>query len=176
MQDFKGLKIRVAGGAQVFGVNLLGGVPVQISSGDAYVAMQRGTIDGYILPLPSITPYNLQELSGAISTNANFAAAANYYAVSKAFFDAQSAETQQMLLDCGKRAEETLATYLTEENERLKRQFAEQGIELFEFSPELWAEIQQAMQPAVDDFISRMERLGLDGQGAYDQYVKALDN
>ncbi|WP_417209758.1 TRAP transporter substrate-binding protein DctP [Antarctobacter sp.] len=172
--DFDGLKVRVAGGGQVFGIQALDGVPVQISSGDAYVAMQQGTVDGFLLSLTSVVSYSLQEVSSAISTNGNFANAQTFLGMDQRVFDSFTPERQAIYLECGKQTEDSMSAYLENLANELKTDFAAQGVEMFEFTPELWAEVAAKMQPVATDYIERMNALGLPGQEAYDEYRKAL--
>jgi TRAP-type C4-dicarboxylate transport system substrate-binding protein len=69
VEDFKGLKIRTAGSAQAIMYRELGAVPTELSAGEVYMALQRGTIDGansgpgrfYFSKWYEVTPYITQD-------------------------------------------------------------------------------------------------------------------
>jgi len=64
--DFKGLKLRVAGGELVELVKALGAEPVFIPPPEVYTALQRGTIDGAIFPIHDLEILKLKEVVGQV--------------------------------------------------------------------------------------------------------------
>jgi len=174
LEEFSGVKVRVSGGSQVFAVNSLGAVPVQIAAADAYVAMQQGTIDGYMLALTSIQSYSLEEISKAISTNANFAGAAAFVAMDSRVFSALSAENQKALTDCGAEVEASLTTFQDNLVKELETEFAAAGVAMYQIPDEALAAINDKLKLAAEDYIARLTGLGLPAQAAHDQYRAAL--
>jgi len=63
--DFKGQKVRVAGGELVELARALGGEPVFIPPPEAYTALQRRTIDGLIFPIHDLDLLKLKEVVGS---------------------------------------------------------------------------------------------------------------
>lgn len=176
VEDFQGLKIRVSGGGQVFGTKSLDAVPVQIAGGDTYVAMQQGTVDGYMLSITSVSAYNLQELTGAISTNGRFTNTLTLFAMEKGKFDGLPEETRKVLVDCGLEIETNLVAYMEDLARQLEKDFAAAGVDVYQFSPELWTQIVDKMAPVTDDYMQQMAKLGLPGQQAYDEFRLALEH
>ncbi|WP_417209759.1 TRAP transporter substrate-binding protein DctP [Antarctobacter sp.] len=174
IEDFAGLKLRVAGGAQVFAVNSLGAVPVQISAGDAYVAMQNGTVDGYMLAVTSIDSYSLQEVSGSITSNGAFAGAAAFIGMNDAYLASLSEDKQAALRECGLKIEEELAVFQDTLVEEMNVKFAEAGAEIYELSDETLAALNQTLELAVKDYVDRLTELGMPAQEALEQYRAAL--
>jgi TRAP-type C4-dicarboxylate transport system substrate-binding protein len=62
LEDIKGLKISVANpmGADV--IQRLGGAPITMSTIDNYQALQRGVVDGALVPYTGFTQFKLQEV------------------------------------------------------------------------------------------------------------------
>lgn len=174
LEQFRNLKIRVAGGAQTFAVQSLQAVPVQIAAGDTYVAIQQGTVDAYMLPLASLESYKLQEVSKAISTNASFASATSMLAMDSRLFAEQSPEVQQVLTDCGSQVTASLAAYSDQQSKDMVKKFGDQGVTMYEFAPDDLAAINEALQAASDDLIKRLTALDQPAQQAYDTYRAAL--
>ena len=174
IEDFEGKKVRVSGGGQTFGIKTIGGIPVTIQSADAYVAMQQGTVDGYLLSITSISPYSLQEVTKSLSTNGNFANAQTLLAMDDRVFDKFSPEQQKLILDCGLEVEASAADFVTKEAARLAKEFAGKGVDVYQFSDELWAQIAEKMQPATQDYIDRLKAQNLPGDQALQEYRQAL--
>ena len=63
MEDMKGMKIRVVGGPPTEQMKALGAVPTLIPMPDAYLAMDKGVIDGMGAPWEAIHGYRLYEIA-----------------------------------------------------------------------------------------------------------------
>lgn len=174
LDQFVSKKIRVQGGAHVAAVEGVGAVPVQISSGDAYVAMQQGTVDAIFLPLASLVVYSLQELSDAISTNANFAATAAIISIDKQVFDELPAEQQDALLACGQQVEASITKHADDLTANLAVQFADEGVDMYEFDAAELKKINDGLSKGIDEWLSRLDGLGLAATQAYQQHRAAL--
>tara|TARA_R110002020_G_scaffold5841_7_gene24001 strand:- start:29439 stop:30464 length:1026 start_codon:yes stop_codon:yes gene_type:complete len=175
MENLSGLKIRTSGGSLVLAMQALNAVPVQLPASDAYVAMQQGTVDGYVLAPPSITSYKLEELSGSVSRNFNIASTTGFFAMDKQRFDSLSEDLQATLLKCGKDVEAALAAKADGEVESLLASFEEQGINIYSFSDEEVAKIKKTIQPVTDDLVKRISDQGLDAQEALDEFMAAIE-
>lgn len=64
--DFKGQKVRVAGGELVELVRALGAKPVFIPPPEVYTGLQRGTIDAAIFPIHDLELLKLKEVVGEV--------------------------------------------------------------------------------------------------------------
>lgn len=64
LDDFKGQKVRVAGGELVELVRALGAKPVFIPPPEVYTGLQRGTIDAAIFPIHDLEILKLKEVVG----------------------------------------------------------------------------------------------------------------
>lgn len=62
-------------------IEALGAAPAEITMGDIYVALDRGTTDATISSLSSLRSYKLDELAKAASTNANFGTFTNVFSI-----------------------------------------------------------------------------------------------
>lgn len=68
LEDVKGLKVRSAGGVSSEVVKALGGVPVRMSIGEQYEAMQRGTVDATLTSLrAAVIQYKFAEVCNYIT-------------------------------------------------------------------------------------------------------------
>ncbi len=62
----------------------LGAVSVRMSPPEVYQAMQRGTIDGALFPLPSIISYDLTDLVHSFAPDVNFGGIMLTYSIGEA--------------------------------------------------------------------------------------------
>ena len=79
LEDIKGMKIRVVGGAMVDALKAVGGVPMFIPMPDNYIAMQKGTVDGVAGTWEAIQAFRLHEVGKYVTVNIPLGAA--YFAV-----------------------------------------------------------------------------------------------
>lgn len=65
--DLKGKRVLIWNGGQVDQVKAWGGIPVQVSPNDTYMALQRGMGDVFFGPLPTGVAYKLMEVAKDIT-------------------------------------------------------------------------------------------------------------
>jgi TRAP-type transport system periplasmic protein len=171
---FKNKKIRIAGGAQSFGMTALGAVPVQIGFGEIFIAMQQGTVDAYIFSSMTVKNFSLQEVTKAMSRNGNFGTAVGVIAIDNKMFNSLSPAKQKVLVDCGREREAHLAKYADENDGKLFDEFAKMGIDVYKFTDQDKAAINDKLKLAQTDYVGRLVKRGLPAQEAFDEYRKAL--
>lgn len=171
---FSGLKTSTAGGAMNFTVSSLGGVPVEMSAPDYYLALDRKTTDAGIMSLASVKTYNLQEVINAVSANGSFGTAVSVLSMDLDTFNALSPEKQEVVARCGLETEAALAAALTELNTRLIVEFKELGVEVYDFTPEEIAALNGALAAAGEDYVARLTARSLPAQEVFDLYRAAL--
>ena len=99
LADFKGLKMRVIENKAVIdGFRAFGAVPTPIPYPQIYTALQQGTVDGTANDLLSVTTLKLYEVA-KFYTVSSYLAEPRPIIMSKAFFESQPKELQQILLD-----------------------------------------------------------------------------
>jgi len=62
MADWKGVRVKTSGINQADTIKLLGGTPVVIIAGEMYTSLQRGTVDGIIIPMSAATSFKMDEV------------------------------------------------------------------------------------------------------------------
>ena len=72
LEDFKGRKIRCAGGPFNKAVQALGAIPVNLPITEAYLAMQRGIVDGIVFSWSMIKDLNFHEVSKYVTETDRF--------------------------------------------------------------------------------------------------------
>lgn len=166
LADMKGLKLRRP--TQVVGTLLenLGAEPVGLPAPNTYEALQRGAIDGYMLPWESVESFRLAELSN-YHTEFGFYALAFVATMNKAKYEGLSAEAKAAIdansgmdwaVTAGRGYDEAGAKVLAELRE------TSTVIELSEEERAAWGE---AAQAASDAYIAELDGMGLPGTETY---------
>jgi len=99
--DLKGMKIRGAGSTQLTTITAGGGIPVTVAPTEAYVAVQRGTIDGVFFPVTSGPAYALEEVTKFL-TDGTYAAGGGFIlAINNSVFEGLHAKQKAAILKAG---------------------------------------------------------------------------
>ena len=165
LADLKGLKIRTTGtSAKV--VEALGGVSVSMPMSDAYDALKRGVVDGYIGPFEAVKGYKLIDVVdyGTVfnSTYANVA----YVVMNKKKWNALSPDIRKIIQDIN-------AEFMVKQWELwdhldagAKEAFEKAGKEVFQLSDaenDKWSAL---LKPLLDTFVTEKTAQGLPAEAA----------
>ncbi|MFV0490703.1 MAG: TRAP transporter substrate-binding protein DctP [Pseudorhodobacter sp.] len=175
LDGLQGKVIRSSGGALTLTVNSLGASATEMPSSDVYVAFQNGVVDVAFAAISSIKPYNLEEVVEGVSTNGQFGSFATLLAMKTEIYAALPEATRQVFDQCGLQVEKDVAIYLDAENETLKTELSDMGIEVYDFPPEMQQVMLERMAPVTEEFITRLSQRGLPAKETYDAYRAALD-
>jgi TRAP-type C4-dicarboxylate transport system substrate-binding protein len=106
LEDFKGMRIRVAGGGYAQWIKAMGAAPVTMDSGEVYQAMQRGTIDGAISGPSTFDERKWYEVV-KYATDSNILPCYAYWLVmSLKSWNALTPAQQKIFMDAAKKAQE----------------------------------------------------------------------
>ena len=170
LADMKGKVVRSAGGTMNLTIESLGAAPAEITMGDIYIAMERGTADATLSSLSSLRSYKLDELTKAVSSNANFGTFTNVFSIDADKWESLSPEMKEKAMACGVETEASIAKHLDDETAQLAKEFEEQGIDVYELSDEALAGIGEALTTVSDDWVSRLEERGLPAREVLDSF------
>lgn len=159
VDDFKGIKMRVAGfGGKV--LSKLGVIPQQIAGGDIYAALEKGTIDA----CEWVGPYDDEKLGfykvakyyatpGILELEAN-----NTFMVNKAAWAAIPPHYQTMVRTAAWQAYvEMLAGYDAKNAKAINRVIS-QGAQLFSLTPEMLLALRKALEEVLDEEAAKSEQ------------------
>lgn len=172
--DFKGLNLRSSGSLDL-AVQALGASPVSMAAPDIYLALQRGTLDGTLLPVTSITPYRVDEVTSSVSTNGAFGSFAITVAMNAERYEALDDARKHAIRQAGDETVRHLSEYEAEAVSQLLTQFKDQGIQVYAFSDPTLKTIEQRLDGVREQWARRMEKRGLDGQQALQAMEHALE-
>lgn len=128
IEDLKGVKLRTTGGAQDLTIRALGGVPVRMAAPDAYESLSRGTIDGMVFPLDSVTSYNLEKLLKHSTQNANFSSFVIAYSISDAAWNKLDPKVQQIMQEAAETTVKEACAAVDKQDAETRAKLQEAGI------------------------------------------------
>ena len=98
IEEYKGLRMRVSGTAQASLYAALGVVPVQMSSKEVYLALQRGTIDGAPSGPERFLKAKWYEVATYLTQDYTVPDIASWLAINQNFWNGLPADVQTILL------------------------------------------------------------------------------
>lgn len=151
-----GAKI-VAGGATVTRVvEVLGGVPQSINAADSYEAIQRGTVDGRIMPWSGVPSFRLGEVT-SYHIDGPFGSAPGAVYISRASWEALSDEARDVLMrNSGEAQTRVIAEYQIKQSEGARAAAAANpAVTIIEPSREILALWRLNMEPIRAEWIEK---------------------
>ncbi len=155
-EDLAGLKMRVAGPMYIDVMNALGANPQQMQWTETFPALQQGVVDGQENPIGAvIIPQRVYEVQKYLTTW-HYSYDPIFLGVSQELWDSWDAETQGAVESA---AEEAMAYQIeiSREDTATGLDFLrEQGMEIYEPSPEEIAAFREATRPAFDKWAAQI--------------------
>lgn len=118
LDDFKGLKLRTAGGPMDQTAASLGAVSIRMAGPDVLVSLSRGTLDGVFWPIQSVQPWGLQNDLKHWVSNVGVGSFVAYYAISEKKWRQLPADIQQILQEAGTYASKFHCEYVDNNEEK----------------------------------------------------------
>lgn len=164
-EDIKGLKLRAPSVEATEMLKTWGATPVSMPAPEIYDAMQKGVIDGGVLPISAIGDFNLFDVVDYVSTG-NFNTSLFYVVMNKNSWEKISPEDQQLIEEnfigkpMAQRAGQAFLESLAQATETAKAN----GTEFIEIPEEELVKFREAAKPVEEEWVTRMEQNGIDGK------------
>jgi len=110
--DFKGLKLRTAGGPMDQTAKLLDAVSIRMAGPDVLISLQRGTLDGVFWPILSVKPWGLHEVIKHWTPNLGVGSFVDYWVISEKSWSKIPKDLQDILVEAGKYATKSHCEYV----------------------------------------------------------------
>ena len=166
LDDLKGLKIRTSGPIEAV-VRTLGATPVSMPVTETYDALQKGVVDGVLLPTEALLNYRIAEVTNYTTYNYGAACGSlSIYAMNKKKWESLPPDVQKAITDVSKEYEELEAKFwagIDKEGEQFALQKSHKFITVSKEETARWTE---KVQPVYDIFINAMKTKGLPGAEA----------
>lgn len=169
LDDLKGLKLRRP--TTVIGTLLseLGAEPVGMPAPAIFEAVQRGTIDGYLLPWEAVSGFRLDEVTD-YRTDFGFYSLAFVATMNKAKYEALPA-SQKAAIDANSGMKwAMIAGRGYDDADKVAKEKLGAGLEQFEISEEERVEWEAAAQRATQSYLSQLDDSGLPGTKTYEAF------
>lgn len=174
LEDMKGLKLRSGAGLQAEIIAALGATAVQLTPNDTYSAIERGTVDGAMMPYPSAKSYKLEE----VTKNATFGAALGTtivgYAMTEQKWNALPANVREAFRTANLEFMKRLSDYQDEATLTIKKEYAQKGVAVADIGAAENARWSAATEIVTERWLGSMSAKGVPAKVAYDNWLKAL--
>lgn len=127
-EDFRGLKLRTAGGAMDLTAAALGAISVRMPGPDILPSMTRGTLDGALFPLQSVRVFDLQTVLKHQTTDVSLGSFVTTYVISDRAWEALSEENRNILTEAGHFAATAHCNYVDAEEPKAIESLAADGV------------------------------------------------
>lgn len=174
VKDLDGLKIRTSGGAHDLTVRSLGAVSVRMSPPEVYQAMQRGTIDGALFPLPSIISYDLTDLVHSFAPDVNFGGIMLTYSIGEARWRSLTDEQRTIIAEEAGNAIDSGCKKLDGELESAIRKIKAAGGREFTFDAPDTQRLDDVFETVRRDWAANLDRRGKPGTEVLDAWTAAV--
>ncbi|MCC7272837.1 MAG: TRAP transporter substrate-binding protein DctP [Alphaproteobacteria bacterium] len=155
-KDWNGMKIRTGGTTQALTVRAFGAAGINLPGPEVYTAVERGTVDGVLFPIPSVPGYNLQEVVKYISTNGSFGNFGMTVVMNKAAYAKLPDDVRKVMAEVGDETSQRVAKAQDDSTNALLSEWKAKGITLIAFSAAEQKAYVDAMRSVGDDWVSRI--------------------
>ncbi|WBU61740.1 DctP family TRAP transporter solute-binding subunit [Paracoccus albus] len=154
--DMAGMNVRVAGPMYIDVMNALGANPQQMQWSETLTALQQGVVDGQENPIGAvIIPQQVYEMQKYITTW-HYSYDPLFLGISKERWDDMDAETQAQFQEAATEAMQYQREISREGTAEGVDFLKEQGMEVYEPTPEELAAFREATQPAFDTWAEKV--------------------
>jgi TRAP-type C4-dicarboxylate transport system substrate-binding protein len=153
--DFKGQKWAVSGSTASKAVELMEGSPTTMSSGELYLALQRGTINGTTRPLITGLGRKLYEVVDNLAVT-NMAYFTCVLAINKSKWESLPKDVQEVMIEGGKKRDQQQLMMLEEFMADAVNQYKEKGVNVHISSPEELAKFKEVMIPVHEWWLTKV--------------------
>ncbi len=162
LDDLKGMKMRTPLGVASKVIKALGAVPVIMNVSDAYAALERGTVDGTVVPWSSVFSFKFDEVT-KYHTEVNLWSSPHFFIMNSRKWNSLPPDIQKAIDSLsGKWGADFTGTvddkYDVEAFQKLK---ALPGHEMMKLSPEDIEKGKKLLKPVWEEWVSEREAKGL---------------
>jgi TRAP-type transport system periplasmic protein len=167
LDDIDGLILRSPSAAQAEQIEQMGATPVAMPITELYPQLERGVIDGAMVPFTTILDFRMHEVAnyftipGPIFGRSTFLVPMNEDSFNRLSPEAQEVIERTSGVELSRRATEA---YLGRAAEGIEFARGEEGKEVIELSAEEQERIRETLRPIIEEWVERMDAEGIDGR------------
>jgi TRAP-type C4-dicarboxylate transport system substrate-binding protein len=173
IEDFKGLKVRTAGGIQEEIMHKWGATPVSLPGPEMYTAWERGTVDGTLLSLFSWPAYQLETLAKYATVNSSLSSFGIGFAVNEEVWNNWPKDVQDAVWQASEEIVEQFAIGVVEhEKDLIKEYQSSTDIEFYELPDDVLQEWNKELAPFNDKWAKDLDAKGLPGSEILEKFIQ----
>lgn len=174
LEDIKGRVIGFPGGKIIPAfIKALGASPEQSPSPEVYTNLEKGIIDGQVLPFETQMAFKLFEVAKFV-TMTNQGSAAKCLAMNKQTWDSLPPDIQKIIEDMNPWAEELMYTVGMEAFQMVSGLSRKAGVEIIELSPAERARWVKAAKSVEKDWVAEVDAKGFPATAMYNDILELL--
>jgi TRAP-type C4-dicarboxylate transport system substrate-binding protein len=165
LDDLKGLRIRAPSAAQAKQIQVMGAVPIAAPITQVYPGLERGTMDGAMVPFTTILDFRLGEVAkGFTISGPIFGRSVFLIAMNKKKFDGLSPSARQAIDRLSGRSLSLKATDVYIKRAEQAVQSVRGKADVVTLSQAEQDRISKVLRPIIDDWIKESEAKGIPGR------------
>ncbi|MBY5974350.1 TRAP transporter substrate-binding protein [Ferrimonas balearica] len=154
LAGIEGLKVRTfASPLQVQPMEQLGATPLPLALSEVIPQLQSGGLDGMLVGMPVLTAFKYYDVGSSI-LDLRFAEIVSLTVMNEGFFQMQTPEVQEAIIEAGRAAEEQVFSWGVENVERTYNVWTENGGQIHELSEEDQAEMEAGFAEVTEAVLS----------------------
>jgi TRAP-type C4-dicarboxylate transport system substrate-binding protein len=158
--DVQGLKLRTTGGAQDLTLRAIGAVPVRMSAPDAYESLSRGTLDGLLFPMESVSSYGLDKLVKHATEGVSFGSFIVAYSINQAAWDRLPDDVKKAMDEASEAIEPQVCAEVDKEQDGSRQRLQQAGVTFEPIPDQTRAQLKDKLKGVGVEWAA-----GLDGRG-----------
>jgi TRAP-type transport system periplasmic protein len=166
LDDIQGMLLRSPSAAQAGQIEKMGGTPVALPIPELYPQLERGVIDGAMVPFTTILDFRMHEVANYFTiTGPLFGRSQFTVVMNEASYNNLSPEHQAVIdnLTGKELSRKATQAYLDRADESVEFVRNDPNKEVIEFSDEEQARVREVLRPIYAEWIDQMSAQGIDG-------------
>lgn len=174
--DVKGMKTRSQGGVMNTTIQSFGGIPVVVAAPELYESLQKGVVDGAVLPVTSLSPYKAEELVKYVTRDVRLGTFCATLSINEKVWQSLPQDVQKAMLKAGDETSKSFGKENDDQVEKLFKGFAEKnGLKIYTPNPDEKKKWQQATFTVEQKWVKDMTAKGLSAQQVLDERKKITE-
>ncbi|MFC1980407.1 TRAP transporter substrate-binding protein [Chloroflexota bacterium] len=176
MEDLKGMKIRSPGGPANRTLELLGAIPTAMPFPEIYNALERGVLDGCLLPSETVQPIALMEVTNYHTLGFSPSQTAFYVVMNQNTYNSLPRNIQKVFDDLsGDNFADFAGRAWTKFDGEGLDMIKAAGREVIILSPEEVARMREITKPSIAEWAASMNAKGLPGTKLADEFLRLVE-
>ena len=172
--DLQGLKLRTTGGAQDLTLRAIGAVPVRMAAPDAYESLSRGTLDGLVFPMESISSYGLDKLVKHATEGVSFGSFIVAFSINQAAWDNLADDVRQAMDQASEAIEPTACAEVDREQVGSRQRLEQAGVSFEPIPDQARAEIKARLKDVGQQWAAALDGRGKPASAALQEFNALL--